>query len=153
MGIDISRLSPSAQDQIMRKLAAQNLERTQQQQQKKQGGKYHNTPTPRRTDDGKEIRFDSKKEAERFDDLMLLLKAGKISELRLQADFTLQEAYTLPNGNRVRAIRYKADFTYRDENGNLVVEDVKSKATKTRVYAIKKKLMLERFGIEIREIE
>lgn len=153
MGIDISRLSPSAQDQIMRKLAAQNLEQMAQRQQKKQqGGKYHNTPTPRQTEDGKEIRFDSKKEAERFDELMLLLKAEKISELRLQADFTLQEAYTLPNGNRVRAIRYKADFTYKDDNGNLVVEDVKSKATKTRVYGIKKKLMLEKFGIEIREI-
>lgn len=150
MGIDISRLSPSAQDQIMRKLAAQNLERMAQ---KKQSSKYHNTPTPRQTDDGKEIRFDSKKEAERFDELMLLMKAEKISELKLQADFTLQEAYTLPNGNRVRAIRYKADFTYRDANGNLVVEDVKSRATKTRVYGIKKKLMLEKFGVEIREIE
>ena len=153
MGIDISRLSPSAQDQIMRKLAAQNLERMARQQEKKQGSKYHNTPTPRHTDDGKEIRFDSKKEAERYDELMILLKAGKISELRLQADFTLQEAYTLPNGNRVRAIRYKADFTYKDESGNLVVEDVKSKATKTRAYGIKKKLMLEKFGIEIQEVE
>lgn len=169
MGIDFSRLSPSAQDQIMRKLAAQNLERMAQQQ-KKQSSKYHNTPTPRQTDDGKEIRFDSKKEAERFDELMILLKAGKIKDLKLQPQFTLQEAYTTPDGVRVRAIRYQADFSYERlvtnkyatdggvnyeyiDEWEKVVEDVKSKATKTRVYGIKKKLMLEKFGIEIREIE
>ena len=33
-----------------------------------------------------------------------------------------------------------------------VVEDVKSRATKTRVYEMKKKLMREKFGIEIQEI-
>ena len=40
-----------------------------------------------------------------------------------------------------RAVVYKADFTYRDEEtGQDVVEDVKSKATKTRDYIIKRKL-------------
>lgn len=151
MGIDISRLSPSAQAQIARKIAAQDRARLEQQQ-KKQSSKYHNIPTTRQPDEGKKIRFQSKKEAQRYDELMLLLKAEKISDLKLQADFTLQEAYTLPNGNRVRAIRYKADFTYRDENGDFVVEDTKSKATKTRVYSVKQKLMLEKFGIEIREL-
>ena len=34
----------------------------------------------------------------------------------------------------------------------LVVEDVKSRATKTSVYAMKKKLLRERFGIDIVEI-
>ena len=34
----------------------------------------------------------------------------------------------------------------------LVVEDVKSEATKTRVYAIKRKLMRERLGIDVREV-
>ena len=83
---------------------------------------------------------------------MILLKAGKIQDLRLQTEFTLQDAYTMPNGNRVRAIRYKADFTYL-WGGNLVVEDVKSKATKTRVYSMKKKILADKFGIEIQEIE
>lgn len=153
MGIDISSLSPWAQKQIAEKLAAENVRRAEMAQEaKKGGGKYHSVPTGRTAQNGAEIRFDSKKEARRFDELMLMLKAGKISDLKLQPQFTLQEAYTTPEGNRVRAIRYQADFSYwRD--GAEVVEDVKSKATKTRVYGIKKKLMREKFGIEIREIE
>lgn len=129
--------------------------------------KYHNTPTVRGN-----IRFDSKREAERYDELMLLLKAGKIQDLKLQPEFTLQEAYTLPDGKRVRAIRYRADFSYKlpsnryvqdgPEHGVVrfkqltewydVVEDVKSKATKTREYKLKKKLLRERFGVEIQEV-
>ena len=100
------------------------------------------------------IEFDSKKEARYFDELMFRLEAGRIKDLKLQPQFTLQEAYTLPNGNRVRAIRYQADFSYYDcDLGKEVVADVKSKATKTRVYAIKKKLLQEKFGIEVVEIE
>ena len=103
------------------------------------------------------IRFDSKKEARRYEQLMLLLQAGKIRELKLQRDYTLQEAYTDVNGTRWRAIRFRADFSYeeQDEHGAWVeiVEDVKSKATKTRVYAIKKKLMQDIHGVRVREFE
>ena len=74
--------------------------------------KYHNKPTERVTADGKVIRFQSQKEARRYDELMVMLRAGKIRDLRLQVDFTLQEAYTDSTGKRVWAIRYKADFTY-----------------------------------------
>lgn len=154
MGIDISQLGPAAQEQAIRKLAQMNLEKMKRQESEKEAAKqkkYRNVSDERATEDGNTIKFDSKKEARRFDELMILLNAGAISDLRLQADFTLQEAYTLPNGNRVRAIRYKADFTYM-KDGKLVVEDVKSSATKTRVYAIKKKMMLEKFGIEVTEI-
>ena len=155
MSIDVSRLSPWAQKQIADKLTAQMREKAEMQAAEREESKrkYHNTPTNRDVGDGKTIKFDSKREAARFDELMLMLKAGKIRDLRLQADFTLQEAYTLPNGNRVRAIRYRADFAYY-ENGNLVIEDVKGgKATKTRVYEIKKKILADKFGIEITEIE
>lgn len=155
MNIDINRLSPAAQAQIARKLGQQIQEAERRQ-------KYNAQPDTRG-----DIRFDSRKEARRYDDLMLLLKAGKIRDLKLQPQFTLQEAYTTPDGKRVRAIRYQADFSYKkmplywehyeeqcpDDSWYTVVEDVKSKATKTRVYAIKKKLMQERFGIEITEIE
>ena len=34
----------------------------------------------------------------------------------------------------------------------LVVEDVKSRATKTKTYAMKRKLMKERFNIDIQEV-
>lgn len=51
----------------------------------------------------------------------------------------------------MQAIRYVADFSYT-RDGVFIVEDVKSEATKTRVYGIKKKLVRERFGVEITEI-
>ena len=51
----------------------------------------------------------------------------------------------------MRALRYRADFSYR-ENGALVVEDVKSSATRTRTYLDKRKLMREIHGIEVREV-
>lgn len=135
------------------KLAAQERERAARfsPEPEKSDKKYHNTPETRQASE-REIRFDSKAEARRYDELMLMLQANRISELKLQPQFTLQEAYVTPDGKRVRAIKYVADFSYKDENGTPHVEDVKSKATKTRVYSIKKKLMVERFGIEIEEI-
>ena len=108
--------------------------------------KYHARKT---TVDG--ITFDSEKEARRFGELKLLLRAGEIKNLKLQQDFTLQEAYTAPDGERVRAIRYVADFTY-EENGELIVEDVKSRATKTRVYEMKRKLLRAKYGVKMREV-
>ena len=82
---------------------------------------------------------------------MLLLRRGEISDLRVQPEFTLLEAYTTPNGERVRALRYRADFSYR-RNGELIVEDVKSAATRTRVYLDKRKMMQEKYGITVREV-
>ena len=122
----------------------------------KKASKYHSTPAERG-----ELRFDSQKEARRYDELALLLAAEKIRDLKLQPEYTLQEAYTTLEGVRVRAIRYRADFSYEratepDCCGEVhwlrVVEDVKSEATKTRVYAIKRKLMRERLGIDVREV-
>ena len=127
------------------------------------GRKYKNTPAERNGEEGRRIRFDSQKEARRYDELLLMLKAGKIRDLKLQPEFTLSEAYTTPEGDRIRATKYRADFSYYVPDAGgwspskdgwiYVVEDVKSKATKTRVYAIKKKLMRERYGIEIQEVE
>lgn len=162
MSIDPKTLPPEYQAQIAAKLL--------QNQREKAAGvasdgvgkqrKYHNTPDERNGAEGRLIRFQSKAEARRYDELMLLLKAGKIRDLKLQPQFTLMEAYTTPEGKRVRAIRYAADFSYERriphmamDEWRLVVEDVKSRVTKTRVYEMKKKLMRERFGIEITEVE
>lgn len=156
MGIDPSRLAPWAQAQIARKLAAQMRDKAAAEAAAKADTKrkYHNTPTDRDGAEGKKIRFDSQKEAKVYDELMIRLQAGRIRDLKLQPQFTLQEAYTTPDGTRVRAIRYVADFSFYDcDNGRERVWDVKSKATKTRVYAIKRKLMMERFEIEVEEIE
>ena len=144
---DLARLGPRAQKQALEKLGAQQQARE---------SKYHN-----QKDSRGEIQFDSKKEARRYDELMVLLRAGKIRNLRLQAQYTLQESYVTPDGERVRAIRYIADFAYEratapDQTGTVhwlpVVEDVKSKATKTEKYKIKAKLFWDRYGFGITEV-
>lgn len=108
--------------------------------------KYRNTPAERAG-----VRFDSRKEARRYDELMVMLRAGIISDLRLQPQFTLQESYITESGERIRAIRYTADFSYRFGN-KFVVEDVKSKPTRTKEYLRNKKFMRSKFGIDIQEI-
>ena len=86
------------------------------------------------------IRFDSKKEAKRYQELSLLLKAGKIKDLVLQPKFLLQESFTY-NGKKERPIYYIADFQYMEvSTGKIVVEDVKG--IKTDVYKLKRKLFL-----------
>lgn len=90
--------------------------------------------------------YDSAKEARRAQDLNLLLKCGEISNLKEQVVFEL-----IPAQDGERPVTYKADFTYV-ENGELVVEDVKSEATrKLPAFIIKRKLLLFRHGIRIRE--
>jgi len=150
MGISINQLSQSAQKQALDKLMAQNRVAAPK------GNKYHNQRTTRGN-----LTFDSKKEAQRFDALGFLLEEGAIRNLKLQCDFTLQEEHTTPDGERVRAIRYKADFVYERETTTdaqgqthwvTMVEDVKSSATRTKDYIIKRKLMQERYGISIVEV-
>lgn len=144
---DIARLGPRAQKQLLQKLGAQQRQRQ---------SKYNNEPT---TVNG--IKFDSRKEARRYEELMVMQRAGEIKNLRLQAQYTLQESFITPEGTRIRAIKYVADFAYDrrtqpDQNGTVywlpVVEDVKSKATKTPQYEMKKKMMYEKFRIEVREV-
>lgn len=154
MGIglaDISRMGPAAQKQIREKLAAKD-QREQAPAIQSGTSKYRNVKAVRSMPNGEERVFDSQKEARRYDELMMLLRSGQIYDLRMQVQFTLQESYITAEGNRVRGIKYVADFEYRKPNGTKVIEDVKSKATETRVYKVKKKLMQEKFGICIREV-
>lgn len=58
------------------------------------------------------IKFDSKAEANRYIELRMLEKAGYIKQLRLQPRFVLQESYKNNKGETIRAITYKADFSY-----------------------------------------
>lgn len=100
--------------------------------------------------------FDSKKEAQRWAELKLMEKAGEIINLQRQRKFELVPAIKGPRGGTAqRAVSYIADFEYFEKKGSVwvrVVEDVKSPATRTQAYIIKKKLMLWRHGIEIREV-
>lgn len=157
MAINLSDLPPKYQQQAVEKYMKQQKRRgpapsAAAVQNTDRAAKYRNTPTERVTASGAVLRFDSQKEARRYDHLILRQQAGEIRDLRLQVDFTLQEAYTDQEGRRIRAIRYRADFTYKERDGRLVVEDVKSRPTRTREYLIKRKLMKDRHGIEITEV-
>lgn len=95
--------------------------------------------------------FDSKKEASRYEELRLLEKAGEIKDLRTQVKFKLIPAQRDEATGKVveRECSYKADFVY-EEDGKTVVEDVKG--FRTKEYVIKRKLMLWRYGIRIKEV-
>ena len=98
------------------------------------------------------IVFDSKHEAHRWIELKYMERAGLISDLKRQVRFELLPCqYDEQDKVVERSITYIADFVYM-ENGKKVVEDAKSSATKTDVYKIKKKLMLWRHGIRIKEV-
>lgn len=89
--------------------------------------KYHAKKTER---DG--ILFDSRKEADRYAELVLMKRAGIIHGLELQKKFEL-----IPKQKDERSVVYRADFTYiRD--GVVTVEDVKG--VRTKDYILKRKL-------------
>lgn len=111
------------------------------------------------------VTYDSQKEYKRYCELSLLQKAGAITDLQRQVKFILipaqYETYERygKSGNRLKdgqrciekECSYYADFVYK-ENGKTIVEDTKSKATKTTEYIIKRKLMLYVHGIKVKEI-
>ena len=88
------------------------------------------------------IMFDSKKEGTRYLDLKLLENLGEIKNLELQPKFEFII-------NDIKICSYRADFRYKDKDGNEIVEDVKG--YKTSMYNLKKKLMLAFHGIVIKE--
>lgn len=91
--------------------------------------------------------FDSKKEYNRYRELLLLLKAGKIGQLERQVEYKLEV-----EGQKVTSYIADHRFIWSD-TGNVQVEDVKSDATrKLPVYRLKKKLMKAVYGIEIVEL-
>lgn len=97
------------------------------------------------------VLYDSAKEAQRAAELALMQRAGIISDLRRQVKFELIPAQRREGKTVERPVNYLADFVYV-ENGETVVEDVKSPATRTKEYVIKRKLMLWEFGIMVKEM-
>lgn len=124
--------------------------------------KYGNRKTY--TSDG--ILHDSRKEALRWQQLLLLERAGEITDLKRQVEFLLipdqrepsTEVYQkgekkgMPKEGKLieRKVVYVADFAYYDKTGALVVED--TKGFKTKDYILKRKMMLHIYHIKIKEI-
>ena len=90
--------------------------------------KYHSIAT-----EVNGIRFPSRLEAERYEELVLLQKAGKINHLKLQVEFTISRAFrSAEDGEKFRSVIYVADFAYfESETGRWVVEDTKGVETST----------------------
>lgn len=112
--------------------------------------KYHNKQTWMGN-----VKFPSLKEARRYRELQLMERVGDISGLKRQVRYLLIPAqydhlgeYGDPGKSLERACNYYADFVYY-RNGKLIVEDTKGK--RTPEYIIKRKLMLQVYGIRILE--
>ena len=110
------------------------------------------------------ITFDSRKEAQRYRELKLLLLAGEIIGLQMQVPFELVPAQYEETGEVYskgprkgqpkqgkcieKSVVYVADFVYW-QDGQRIVED--TKGVRTTEYIIKRKLMKYRYGITIKE--
>ena len=98
--------------------------------------KYHNAKT---IVDG--IKFDSRLEAERYEQLKILEHAGVIRDLELHPEYELIPVFR-KGGKTWRRAVYKADFRYiLCEGDRIIIEDVKgSTAMITDVFRLKQKL-------------
>jgi hypothetical protein len=85
------------------------------------------------------IKFSSKKEAKRYEQLKKLQSTGNI------LFFLDQVPFRLPGG-----VKYRCDFMIFWEEGTVTIEDVKGFRTET--YIIKKKMVEDLYSIEIMEI-
>lgn len=97
--------------------------------------KFGNIPT---TVNG--VKLDSKAEARRYQELLLLQKAGAISGLMVHPEFILQPEFTI-RGKKYRPIIYEGDFEYTERS--VVVEDVK--AIQTAEFKLKAKMFRYHF--------
>ena len=130
--VKLRDLSPEARNQVCRAMGAPGSTEFQ-----KAPSKWRNVRT---TVDG--IQFASQREARRYAELKIELRAGEITDLKLQKRFALRV-------NGIHVCDYVADFVYR-RKGIRVVEDAKGKATD--VYRIKRALMRAIHGVEIVEV-
>jgi hypothetical protein len=111
------------------------------------------------------ISFPSKREAKRWSELLLLVRAKAICDLERQPVFPIFAVGLLSvptDGERVlvgafleltKVGRYTADFAYTDtKTGERVIEDVKTKATSTTAYRLRKKIVEAMYGIRVVEV-
>lgn len=181
MTISIVDLPPKFQKQALEKLKAREMEKAERVKAQGQISllKPQNTNKvhAERTEDG----YASKKEAKRAAELRMMEQAGEISDLREQVEFellspifqdtegvfheiegikTIKEAQIAAGCKLTiveRGLYYVADFVYTDNRtGETVVEDVKgytkSNAALYRIFVMKRKFMLHRYGIRVREV-
>lgn len=173
MAISVSDLPEKYQRQVMEKVKQQNDAKKLAVEAKKIADKVRNEE--KKLSKGNKLHaektngYASKKEAKRAAELRLLERAGIIRDLQEQVKFVLIPAVwkEIPRiGKRGKPIKpkrkcvqrelaYVADFVFIDNaTGHTVVEDVKGyKGGATyRIFVNKKKLMLDKYGIEVKEV-
>lgn len=91
--------------------------------------------------------FDSRAECNYYIYLKSLLENGDISDLKVHPKFVIVEGFEDNAGNWESHVVYEADFSYNDHGDffRTVVCDVKSSATKTRLYELKRKLFKQKY--------
>ena len=145
----ISDLSPSMQKKVLRQIAKDELDIEKPVKKSKYMAVKKEVILP----DGTEHTFDSAKEARVYNDLLIRLKAGEITDLRLQVPYELIPKQKLASGKTERSVKYIADFVY-SEDGMTKVVDVKGyrKGAAYAVFVIKRKLMKWVHDIEVQEV-
>lgn len=97
-----------------------------------------------------EFTFDSKKEAQKYEELKLLKRAGEIVDFELQPSFLLQDGFRTRDGRKILPIIYRADFKVIYPSGRVVYIDTKGHRTKD--YLLKRKMLLFKYPeIDFRE--
>ena len=86
------------------------------------------------------IKFDSQKEARRYQELLLLQKAGEVMRFDVHPRYTLWA--NAPEYQRLSVLigHYSPDFYVLYSSGEVVIEDVKSEPSKTTAYRLRKKI-------------
>jgi len=98
-------------------------------------------------------RFDSRREAARYRELRILERLGVIRDLELQPRYPIVVRELKDVALWITCGHYTADFRYLEtETGAVAVEDVKSKATRTTAYRLRKRLVEAIYGIRILEV-
>lgn len=93
--------------------------------------------------------FDSKLEAKRYGELLLMQQEGEITELECQVPIPLEGRDGPLLSPKGRRLKYRADFRYLDRDGSEVIED--AKGFETKEYKLKRAILAAQ-GVTIREI-
>ena len=109
--------------------------------------KYYNKKT---IVDG--IEFDSKVEHDRYLELLVMERAGVITDLVCHPEWEIIPKQKIPGHRAFLPAHYTADFKYM-RDGVLHVEDVKSTYTREdQAYILRRKLMYLVHGIYVEEV-
>jgi hypothetical protein len=92
-------------------------------------------------------KFDSKREARRWQQLLTLERLGKIMQLQRQPSYPIEIASRVVRYDSGRPMIYRADFRYLDADGILHVED--AKGVDTPASKIKRALVRAIYGVHV----